>query len=453
VFGIQHTRSPREQAVARACAVLGTAALALTTDASANGRFPRADQLVFVPGRPDELVLRVTFGLLVSRDAGVAWDWVCEPAIGFDGIEDPAVAVLNDGVVLAGLFGGLAQSDAGTCSWRFSNTAALDLPVVDLSARRDAPNVAVALAWEAQPPGQNTPGYRSRFFATNDNGASWASYGTPLDPSVLMLTLDLAPSEPRRLYASGIRSGMARSGVLFVSVDEGLTWTEHAVPFDARSEQGLYIAAVDPLDPLLVYLRTSAANTSRLLVTRDGGTTFEEQFAGGPMLGFALSADGAEIFLGGLEDGLWVSPRGPASFLQRSTLPIQCLASRGDTLYACSNDVGGFALGASRDGGRNFEPMLRLSEVRGPLACPDGSSASVCGALWPAMSDRLGITGAAGNELPPAVIDNGVSARAYDGGCALGTVGAREPWARSAGWALLGCCALLLRRLRPRQGS
>ncbi len=427
------------------------AALGASSEASANGRFPRADQLVFAPGRPSELVLRATFGLLISRDAGASWDWVCERAIGFDGIEDPAVAVLNDGVVLAGLFGGLAQSEADACSWRFANTTAPDLPVVDLSVQRGSSNVAVALAWEPQPPGQETPGYRSRFFRTLDNGATWAPYGNAIDPSVLLLTLDLAPSDARRLYASGIRTGTTRSAVLFESTDEGVTWIEHAVPFDARSEQGLYIAAVDPLTPELVYLRTSAASSSRLLVTRDGGLSFEEQFAGGPLLGFALSADGSSIYLGGLDDGLWAGTRGQANFEQRSTLPIQCLASSGDTLYACSNDLGGFALGASHDGGFNFEPMLRLSEVRGPLACPAGSSASACGALWPALSERLGVMPPA-SAAPAAPNESGPRVRRDEGGCSLHTDGVGVGHLRTA-WALLALGVLLLVRGARRPGS
>jgi hypothetical protein len=65
--------------------------------ASGNGRFPRADQLVLVPGSRDELVLRTTFGLLLSSDAGASWDWVCEQEIGFSGIEDPAFAILPNG--------------------------------------------------------------------------------------------------------------------------------------------------------------------------------------------------------------------------------------------------------------------------------------------------------------------------------------------------------------------
>ena len=47
-------------------------------EARANGRFPAANQLAHSPTDPKLFVLRTTFGILVSHDAGASWDWVCE---------------------------------------------------------------------------------------------------------------------------------------------------------------------------------------------------------------------------------------------------------------------------------------------------------------------------------------------------------------------------------------
>jgi photosystem II stability/assembly factor-like uncharacterized protein len=441
-----------------ASALLALAASLAGPDARANGRFPRADQLVVVPGRADELVLRTTFGLLLSSDAGATWDWVCERAIGFSGIQDPALAILPNGVVLVGLLEGLAQSSDRGCSWSSASTPETQRPIVDLSARREAPSHAVALAWEQQPATALAPGYRARFLATSDGGQSWQAQGTGIDPSVLVLTLDLAPSDPHRLYASGIRSGTQRTAALFMSTDDGQSWSERPVPFDARTEQGLYIAAVDPISAERVYLRTSGASSSRLLVTADAGASFREPFAGGPMLGFALSLDGAEIFLGGVDDGLWVGARDELVFERRSTLPILCLARSADTLYACSNDGGGFALGASRDGGFTFEARLVLSEVRGPLQCAAGTSVDgACGADWAATSQRLGSqpmpgAGASMSSAPDASsssVDPAVSPAAT-GGCSLDSAaehGPRRERVHAAGLAaLLGLALCMARR-------
>ena len=408
------------------CALLLAGLGLLSTTAEANGRFPRADQLALVPGQPFRLWLRATFGLVASSDAGRSWDWVCESAIGFSGQQDPALGILEGGVVVAGLFEGLAQSDDQGCSWRLADTQLPATPIVDFTVRAGTPAAALALAWESQPASATTPGFRSRFLATDDGGQSWRPYGTGIDPSVLVLTLDVAATDPERLYASGIRAGAARSAALYVSTDRAATWTERPVPFETGSEQGLYIAAVDPNDADLVYLRTSSATSSRLLVTRDAGQSFQEHYAGGPMLGFALSPDGSRVYLGGLEDGLWTAGSATLTFEQRSELPIQCLAATADALYACSNTMGGFALGASRDDGTTFTPLLQLEDVRGPLACSPQASVARCDAEWPDLARRLGVPDAITSPDAGAV----APAAKGSGGCAV--TGAGVPPSRGA---------------------
>ena len=428
------------------CAFLLAGLGLLSATAHANGRFPRADQLAFVPGQPDRLWLRATFGLVVSSDAGQSWDWVCESAIGFSGQQDPALGVLEGGVLVAGLFEGLAQSDDQGCSWHFAETELPSTPIVDFTVRPGVPAAALALAWESQPATATTPGYRSRFLATDDGGQSWRPYGVGIDPAVLVLTLDVAPSDPERLYASGIRAGAMRSAALYVSTDRAATWLEHPVPFETGSEQGLYIAAVDPNDADLVYLRTSSATSSRLLVTRDAGQSFEERYAGGPMLGFALAPDGSRVYLGGLDDGLWTADSSTLAFEQRSLLPVQCLAASTDTLYACSDGMGGFALGASRDGGASFTPRLQLEDVRGPLVCAAQSSVARCAAEWPDMARRLGAPEVA--TSPDAGAAPAPAPAKQSSGCAL----SRAPTASSRACSLAAALALLTLGLRRAAG-
>lgn len=433
----------------RRIAVLTTAAVLCASSAAwANGRFPRADQLVATPGQPERLVLRTTFGLLVSSDAGASWQWICEEAVGFARQEDPAVAVLAGGRLLAGLSAGLAESSDTFCSWQFAQLSEVPLELVDLTVRPLQPESAVALAWERAD--GNAFGYRSLFFTTKDAGASWQSYGTGIDPSVLVLTVDVAPSDPRRLYASGIRPA-ARTAGLFVSTDDAQTWTERAAPFDSPREQGLYIAAVDPLTPERVYLRSSGASSSRLLVTDDAGLSFGELFSGRSLLGFALSPDGSEIYVGGAEEGLWWASRDARVFEQRSSIPVLCLLRLANVLYACSNEQVGFALGASSDGGRQFEARLHLSDVRGPVACAPETSGGVCGGAWPAIAERLGISPDR-DALASSAGTGGVLA-VTEGGCAIGSA-RRE---RRSGVARVEtvCIAVawMLRRARRRRSS
>ena len=68
---------------------------------------------------------------------------------------------------------------------------------------------------------------------TSDDGAHWTQRGAALDPTVTVTTIDVAASDPARLYVSGTRGfGAARTASLFVSTDGGETWTERPVPFD-----------------------------------------------------------------------------------------------------------------------------------------------------------------------------------------------------------------------------
>jgi len=419
----RRVRKPRAALLAAA-----TAAVFCASPALANGRFPRADQLVAAPGQSEQLVLRATFGLLVSRDAGATWDWICEKAIGFEGQEDPAVALLSGGRLLAGIAAGLSQTSDSFCAWQFASLPVAGVELVDLTVRPLQPESAVALAWQrTDAKGSNAFGYRALFFSTNDAGSSWQSYGTGIDPSVLVLTVDVAPSDPHRLYASGIRPA-ARTAALFVSTDDGQTWVERAAPFDSPREQGLYIAAVDPLVPERVYLRSSGASSSRLLVTSDAGASFDVLFSGRSLLGFALAAEGSEIYVGGPEDGLWWASRDARVFEQRSSLPVLCLLSLPNQLYACSNEQLGFALGVSADGGRQFSALLHLSEVRGPIGCAPETSAGACGEAWPTLAERLGVppdrgtpepgapSGAGGAAMPAPVKPAG-----GDGGCSVGS--------------------------------
>ena len=71
--------------MAKACVGLGGLALVLLAPelAHANGAFPSVSQLVSDPADGDHLVLRTTFGLLVTRDRGGTWDWLCEAGAGY----------------------------------------------------------------------------------------------------------------------------------------------------------------------------------------------------------------------------------------------------------------------------------------------------------------------------------------------------------------------------------
>ena len=390
--------------------------------AAGNGRLPGASQLVFSvsPGTAGVAVLRTTFGILVSRDAGATWDWVCEAAIpGLQSGVDPAIGLTANGTLVATVFPGLDLSTDTGCSWRASGCPFRGLLAVDVAVRPDALHAVVAVV-SSPTASSGTKGasacpsasfdggeglFDNRVIESRDDGAHWAALGASLDPGVVITTIDVAATDPHRVYASAFREvadgdgGAAREASLFVSYDDGAHWTEQRAPLDRANESAVFIAAVDPADADRVYLRTAGGprSPSRLLVTRDAGRTFESPLTlTGPMLGFALSGDGATVHAGSVENGLFAAPRASLAFEKRSAIAVTCLATNGADLWACSTEQSGFLAGVSRDDGATFTPKLHLCSLRGALSCPAGASAAQCSASFDFLDKGFGCRSDAG---------------------------------------------------------
>ncbi|HEX3346052.1 MAG TPA: MYXO-CTERM sorting domain-containing protein, partial [Polyangiaceae bacterium] len=231
-------------------------------------------------------------------------------------------------------------------------------------------------------------GYVQHVFTSTDDGAHWAVTAT-LDPAATVTTLEVAPTDPQRIYVSAYRGeGATRSASIFVSADGGQSWTEHATPLDANTETAVYIAAVDPANEDLVYVRSAGA--SRLFVTADGAKTFSVAFSlpqSDQMLGFALSQDGSKVFLGGANTGLFSASASNlqfASVLQHEPdggtrmIHVQCLATHGADLWACSDEPSGFIAGVSQDDGVTFTPKLHLTTIAGPAQCGPSTTSAMC---------------------------------------------------------------------------
>jgi photosystem II stability/assembly factor-like uncharacterized protein len=395
---VTHERSAKEFRVGwrnlLIVSLVGFAYLATTTRAAANGQFPAANQVVVAPNDPQMLVLRTTFGVLVSRDRGENWDWICEQAIGYPNGEEAFLGVTASSTIVGGTFGGLVLSSDHGCSWTGSRDLTSGSPIGDLTVSPAAPEVVVALSSAFMGGTQGQLSYATQLFATDDNGAHWARLGEPLTPTTKALTVEVSKSDPGRIYVSGTRArddGSGWVGVLFVSRDAGAHWREWTLEL-TDDERAPYIAGVDPTNGDRVYVRTFGV-TGRLLVSDDAGESFRAVFSGGQLLGFALSPDGSRVYVGGPVDGLWVADAAELQFEQKSDIAVRCLTASGRDLFVCSTEESGFTLGATQNEGDVLTPLLTYATIRGPLVCPSEASAAVCPSLWSNQRAALGIGG------------------------------------------------------------
>jgi hypothetical protein len=476
---------------ARVCVVVGCGLGAIATwssAAAANGRFPGARQVALAPalspvGSP--LVLRTTFGQMVSNDGGATFHWLCEEQIGYGGTQDPAVGITADGTLLNAAYEGTSLSHDGGCTFPFVKE--LDgVYSVDLTV--DRTNPAHALVVVAAAPDQGRP--LGELFESFDDGRSWSARAT-FPQGFFPQNVDVAPSDPARLYLTGplLRPGAsAAAQTLLRSEDGGASFVERAVVVAGNVEtRNVYLSAVHPQLVNRIYVRAEGAGEEpdRLLVSDDAGESFREALAlPGGMLGFALSPDGTRLAVGGPVAGVWVGPSeaGVGTLSQRSTTPVTCLAWGGDGLYACGLDetTSGFALGRSSDEGATFGPLLRaLGDVCGPRTdCSANSSyVAICPPRWPAVRETLATSatgrppacdgkagsvssgGSAGVSATAGAGAGGVDAASTPGAappsdgssscaCRIGSRGGADRSSRAWLLALGATCALARRRAR-----
>ena len=395
------------------------AGMASSGDARANGRMAAAHQLIASPSDPSLLAMETTFGILVSQDQGKALGWVCESAVGYgaDGSQDPSIA-LTTKLLLAGLREGLAVSPDRGCSW----SIALDEPVVDLVVRPDDPHTAYALTSKYAAVGDGGGNlFTTHVFVTHDDGLTWTPQGAALDPAVQVETIDIARSDPTRIYVGGAGQhttddgGIEPVGIVLASRDSGATYTETAIPLDASNfelEGAAYVSAVDPTNPDRVYVRIGDGFVDRLLVSDDGAATLRTAFqAKGPLLGFALSDDGSRLYVGGPLDGVVFAPVPPAdkgplassAFEQKGIFNITCLSWIRGELYACMGEPAHTyvqQLGMSTNDGASFAQVFPLACLTGPLACLNPAAAALCNLSLGVVHAGLGVCadGGAGDD-------------------------------------------------------
>jgi hypothetical protein len=466
-------------------ALAGVAALLLSLPAAANGRFPQSNQYAFSPSDNNLIILRTSYGILTSHDNGGTWAFVCEDALGISTVStlvDPPIGLTQNNSLLVGVLEGVGFTPLGLdvstdvgCNWNCVGPLA-GQNVVDLTVRPNAPASAVAVMSTYDSPDANVFSFNNQVFETTDNGATWSPIGTTIDQTVQVTAIEVAKTDPNRLYVAGTRGyGSFQKAVLFVSVNKGQAWIEgdlSSAQYDPSMEMSIFIGGVDPTNDGRLYLRSQGQYTgglSRLTtvtVGSDGTPSFKTtdvfQVSGlehgsprlaGELLGFALSADGSKVYVGTEEDGLWVAQTSDMNFTKNSSLSVQCLATRGSELWACGPAVDGFIAGVSTDDGKTFTPKLpAIGDLTGAIACAPNPKGAACGQT--ANSSQCGAALNTFCETEPCDISDAAPAAPHGGGstsssCSCNLAAVRGGGAAlAAGFAIAG---IALRRRRKRR--
>jgi hypothetical protein len=422
--------------------------------ALANGRPPTTNGVHFGPGDLQSIYVATTFGLLISRDDGCSFRWICEDNLGYGGMFDPKYRIARDGAIFATTFTGLRVSRDGGCSF---TTATVDRPADDPGR--------IAGKWidaiDIGPTGElwvatADNGKPNNIYRSTDNGLTFEPRGMQ-SPAIWWKSVLVAPTRATRIYATGYQvAGMADDGGqmpptahFLISDDGGDAWTPSPL---AGVRYGptpiVLVVGVDRTNPDIVIMISTSGNRPEgdlLYRSTDGGVTWAEVLASPePILDVTLT-DAGGVLVATLGGATFQSTDHGASFAAMADTPqLACIGQRPDgSLYGCAtNWEPDFKAVAQSADGTRWDKVFRFVDLAGPLDCPAGTAEhDACGGQWPALQQQFGAVGPTTGMCVAPMPD--VTVPSTKAGCCA--VGHSSPGELGA----LGVLALLtLRRVR-----
>ncbi len=427
-------------------ALVGVAVLWLSSagNAIAHGPFATTVDVYFQPGNTELVLNPTTFGLLISRDGGQSFRWVCEDAIGYTGTYYPRYAVGADGSIYATTFDGLKVSRDGGCTFEPVLGPAGSTLVADVQIGGDG------RVWAVGEQG----GVANDIYASAD-GETFVALGQVTETG-WYLNLRVSPNDPQRVYAtrlvpadSGADAGPAASArtELLRTDDGGAHWVQTSIADIEVGPGGrVHLAGVLSGSPEVVFAVAEGAAGDGDVIYRS--TDLGESWTVAlqtpyPLRAFVARADGATVIAGSrnycpkqpdlpLLGDVEISTNRGVSWEPAASQPqMCCIGERSDgTLFACGEnwEPDFFALGTSPDGAE-WTKTMRFVELVGPLECPAGTAQAACATDsmgWPKLCKDFGIC--VDDDLDAGVhvqeSDAGVDPPEQPGGCCDGGGGA-----------------------------
>jgi MYXO-CTERM domain-containing protein len=385
------------------------------------------------------MVMLTNRGLIFGSTSESRYSLMCNEALGVNTSEHPDIALLDDGRLIVATSRGVKTSRDG-CDWQGL------LPFSEVQSP--------ALA---QHPGTRSTLYLATFekgaggiHESKDGGATWSRLLGVADNDFIQ-ELVIAPSSPSTLYASGEVFSDTGEFTHYIerSLDAGKTW-ERTEVMVSDVDADVAALAVSPADPSVLIAKTIARNPTvddeRLLVSRDGGSSFVTAFASERIYDASFSADGASIWAG-TPFALYRSTDTGQTWtrLEGQQTMMSCVTERDGVLWVCGYfGSGQDGIAISMDGGNSFESRMDFAEVSSPLTCePTSTTAAACQVPWqdwqreilatlplagaggapalpPTRAETTGSAGAAGAAPAPALAGSGAHPRgSSSAGCAV----------------------------------
>jgi hypothetical protein len=424
--------------------VIFAAITILPARALADGAFP--DEFsIFVPqDRPHEIVVPTNFGLVITDDDAMHWNWVCENDIASLPFSYFMGAPPGDMMYALNLDGAWPSPDF--CKWSESTLAMDAKQVNDIFPDPNDSKHVFALA---QPITTSTA--TDYLLESKDGGYAFPNVLFTAPPGARLESVELSKSDPHRIYMTMTNLRPQHRYVL-TSTDGATHWSTIDVS-DIVRQPGMptatphlpLIAQVDPMNADVVYfriVRNSAEESDSLGISTDGGKTLKILYTlpqMGKMTAFLLLPDGTIIL--GTRGGGYISTDHGTTFKPWDNSPqIRGLAYRAGCIYAAAdNFADGYAAGMTCDVGMTWKPLLRFDLIGPPYACALVQNA--CGPLYPGLEVMFGI-------------DGGVSSGTSDGGimmvtkkgCSCGAVELRDAGPPIAVAFLVGVLVVLRKK-------
>jgi hypothetical protein len=261
------------------------------------------------------------------------------------------------------------------------------------------------------------PHYHNLLAHSLDHGRNWDMLADFPD-DMLPQTVEVAASDPNRIYVSGTAASDPQEGIVERSDDGGLSWKRTTVQLP-RGSGSMFISAIHPKDPDRLWVRVPGRGDiygvlpARLWLSTDGGASFDQVGdTHGGMLGFALSPDGDRIVFGGPLDGLFVAPSDASAAPSKvSDTVVSCLRWRSNGLYACALEPkAAYSLGFAAEPTQNFVPLWHRANTCRESCAPPSRLEMRCRAPWEQIAPLIGADTPvcdASASMPDAGIDAG----------------------------------------------